>query len=71
MPRYIQENPIAICDRCRLKFPKRLLSSDRDKPGLLVCKDCNDVYDPWKLPPRQTEDISVPGARPDADLTDI
>jgi hypothetical protein len=45
------------------------LRADPNVPGLLVCKDCTDVYDPYRLPQRQPE-ILVPD-RPslDASLT--
>jgi hypothetical protein len=50
---------IGICDRCRRKFPYDELRSDVNSPGLRVCKDDADVKDPYKLPPRKTEKISL------------
>jgi len=32
-------------------------------------KDCADKYDPWKLPARAAEDITLHHPRPDTDLT--
>lgn len=60
---------IAVCDRCNTKVPYAELTADRDKPGLRVCVKCNDEKDPWKLPPIQTEDISLRHPRPDADIS--
>ena len=59
---------IAICDRCRRKVYLRELTADRNSPGLRVCRYCNDVKDPWRLPARQTENISLRHPRPDTDL---
>lgn len=60
---------IAICDRCKFKFPIGELSPDRDKPGLFVCKNDNDVKDPWRLPfvPKDAN-IGLPKARPDVPI---
>lgn len=59
---------IGICDRCRRKFPINELQPDRNTPGLLVCAADNDEFDPWRLPARPTEDITLPHYRPDAPL---
>lgn len=59
---------IGICDRCRRKFPINDLQPDRNTPGLLVCEADNDVFDPWRLPARQSEDITLPHYRPDVPL---
>lgn len=56
---------VAICDRCRLRGPNADMVQDGDKPGLWVHAHCADGIDPWKLPPRQSEDVSVPHPRPD------
>jgi hypothetical protein len=58
----------AICDRCRLRGAGADMVPDGDKPGLFVHRRCADVLDPWKLPPRMTEDVSIPNPRPDARL---
>ena len=73
MPRYINtlgktSLAIAICDRCKMKMPLLDLTSDRNTPGLKVCKECNDQFDPYRLPARRTEDISLPVTRPDDPL---
>lgn len=60
---------IAICDRCKMKRKTVDLSPDRNTPGLMVCDEgCNDEFDPWRLPARPTEDISLPFYRPDASV---
>jgi hypothetical protein len=59
---------IGICDRCKMKFPLDELQPDRNTPGLLVCEADNDVFDPWRLPARESEDITLPHYRPDASL---
>jgi hypothetical protein len=59
---------IGICDRCRRKFPLVELLPDPNTPGLRVCEADRDVFDPWRLPPRQPENIALPFARPDAPL---
>ena len=69
MPLYLSgKGPIGICDRCKFKFPLSELKPDRDKPGLRVCDDCNDLKDPWKLKPPTLEKISLPFVRKDTTL---
>lgn len=60
---------IGICDRCKRKFPIAQLHPDRNSPGLMVCRDDNDVKDPWRLPfvPKDA-DISVKRPRPDTSI---
>lgn len=61
---------IAICDRCRMKRSITKLVHDANAPGLRVCGDtCRDVYDPYRLPARRTENITLQFPRPDATLT--
>lgn len=59
---------IGVCDRCHRKFPIGDLQPDRNSPGLLVCQADNDVFDPWRLPTRQSEDITLPYYRPDVPI---
>lgn len=61
---------VGICDRCRRKFPIDELKPDRDNPGLLVCRDDNDEIDRYKLPPRQTESITLCSIRADVDIAE-
>lgn len=62
---------IGICGRCSLKFPLIDLIEDPNSPGLLVCKDDVDDYDPYRLPPRETEIITLEYPRPDVRLSTI
>jgi hypothetical protein len=59
---------IGICDRCAKKFPIGELHEDRNTPGLLVCEKDNDDFDPWRLPARQPDRITLPHYRPDVDI---
>lgn len=59
---------VAVCDRCRTKMSILELESDPNSPGLRVCKDCMDIFDPWRLPARKTEDIALRHPRPDEPL---
>jgi hypothetical protein len=60
---------IALCDRCRKKFPLAQLWPDPNSPGLMVCVDDRDQYDPYRLPARQSERINLPFVRPDEPVT--
>ncbi len=33
-----------------------------------VCESCVDLYDPWRLPARNPENISLDHPRPDSDM---
>jgi hypothetical protein len=61
---------IGLCDRCHQKFPLDELYRDPNSPGLRVCLADLDVYDPYRLPARQTENITLPFTRPDSPLDD-
>lgn len=60
---------IGVCDRCHFKFFLDELYSDPNSPGLKVCIDDLDQYDPYRLPARQSERIDLPFVRPDVPLT--
>ena len=62
---------IGICDRCSCKFPIEELFSDPNTPGLKVCRADLDNYDPYRLPARKTENITLTFVRPDVPLTDL
>ena len=66
--RGMQYLAIAICDRCKVKYPLADLRSDGNIPSLKVCNGCNDAYDPWRLPAAQGEVISLQYPRPDVSL---
>ena len=59
---------IGICDRCSRKFPIGELMSDPNSPGLRVCRVDVDELDPYRLPARQTERITLPFVRPDVSV---
>ena len=59
---------IAICGRCSRKFLLAELSPDPNSPGLMVCKEDLDDYDPYRLAARQPESINLQFPRPDANL---
>jgi len=59
---------IGICDRCKKKFSLDDLYEDPNSPGLRVCWADRDIFDPWRLPPRETEDITLQFYRPDESL---
>lgn len=60
---------IAICDRCRMKRPSSDLRPDPNFPGLKVCgQNCADEKDPYRLPARKTERITLQYPRPDVSV---
>ena len=45
------------------------MRSDPNFPGLQVCdQGCADQFDPYRLPARKTEKITIRFPRPDADI---
>ena len=62
---------IGICGRCSRKMFLEDLFSDPNSPGLMVCAKDLDVLDPWRLPARQTEQITLPFYRPDLPLDQL
>ena len=59
---------IAICDRCSRKFPYGDLMPDPNFPGMRVCKEDLDNFDPWRLPAIKTENITLRFPRPDTNI---
>lgn len=59
---------VAICGRCGLKMWWGELQPDPNSPGLMVCRKDLDQYDPYRLPPRQSENITLAFVRPDLPL---
>lgn len=59
---------VAICDRCKIKFPYGELQPDPNFPGLRVCSADADWLDPYRLPARQTETITLRHPRPDESI---
>lgn len=56
---------IAVCDRCRTKMPYTKLRPDGNAPKMMVCRECCDEKDPYRLPARQTEEVAMNHPRPD------
>jgi hypothetical protein len=44
------------------------LMSDPNSSGLRVCKEDLDQLDPYRLPPRQPDTITLPFVRPDTPI---
>ena len=61
---------IGICGRCSRKMSLDDLYPDPNYPGLRVCRDDIDDYDPYRLPARQPEVIALQYPRPDVPLID-
>ena len=60
---------IAICDRCKMKRAYVDMGPDPNFPGLRVCdQGCRDQFDPYRLPARQPEKISLRFPRPDVSV---
>lgn len=74
MPRFLNTEgnaslAIFICDRCRFKRPIIEAMPDPNFPGLKVCQQgCADEKDPYRLPARKTERISLQFPRPDVSV---
>lgn len=73
MPRFLDTRSnsvlaIGICDRCGFKFPIGELMPDTNFPGLRVDRRCLDSLDPYRLPARQSETISLQFVRPDVPI---
>ena len=59
---------VAICDRCSRKFAYVDLKPDPNFPGMRVCEEDLDNFDPWRLPALQTENIALRFPRPDTNI---
>ena len=59
---------VAVCDRCNRKFGYTELMPDPNFPGMRVCKDDLDKFDPWRLPARKGENIALRFPRPDVSI---
>ena len=74
MPLYLDTSgnstrSIAVCDRCKMKRPHAVMRNDPNFPGLRVCdQGCADQFDPYRLPARKTERITIRFPRPDANI---
>lgn len=61
---------IGLCARCSIKFSLEELFDDPNYPGLKVCRKDMDVYDPYRLPPREPDPVSLIFTRPDFPIAD-
>ena len=59
---------LGICARCSRKFKLAELTSDPNYPGLKVCRQDVDEYDPYRLAPRAPDQVVLPFTRPDVSL---
>lgn len=62
---------IGICARCSRKVPLGELYDDPNAPGLKVCIDDLDDYDPYRLAARPTEYINLIYVRPDEPVDNV
>lgn len=58
---------ICVCNRCHKKMYYSDLRKDPNNNNF-YCAECCDIYDPWRLPARMAEDISLQHPRPDDQL---
>lgn len=56
---------LGLCGRCSRKFLLADLSPDPNYPGLMVCTEDRDEYDPYRLAPRGPDKVILPFTRPD------
>jgi hypothetical protein len=74
MPRFLDTTgnasiAIFICDRCKMKRAIVEQMPDPNFPGLRVCQQgCADEKDPYRLPARKTEKITLRFPRPDVSV---
>lgn len=59
---------IGICGRCSRKMLLAELQPDPNYPGLMVCEEDRDQYDPYRLAPRKEDQIILPFNRPDTPI---
>ena len=59
---------IGICGRCSRKMLLAELHPDPNYPGLMVCDEDTDEYDPYRLAPRRPDQIVLPFNRPDTPI---
>ena len=60
---------IFVCDRCKMKRAIVEAMPDPNFPGLTVCQQgCADQKDPYRLPARKTEKITLKFPRPDVSV---
>lgn len=70
MPRFLDPTGhstygIGVCARCYRKMSLDDLYDDPNYPGLKVCQQDLDDYDPYRLPPREPDQVNLRFTRPD------
>lgn len=76
MPRFLNTTgnaslAVFICDRCKMKRAIVEATPDPNFPGLKVCQQgCADEKDPYRLPARKTEKITLQYPRPDVSVAE-
>ena len=73
MSRYLRQRrgrclAVAICDRCHMKVYLDELVADGNAPGLRVCTDCSDVFDPYRLSPPAPDRLVLKYPRPEVEV---
>jgi hypothetical protein len=54
-----------------MKRPYSDMRPDGNIPAIKVCSEsCSDQFDPYRLPPRQPEKITIRFPRPDLDIAE-
>lgn len=59
---------IGVCARCNIVHSLDDLVEDPNYPGLRVCAKDADEYDPYRLPPREPDQVNLLFTRPDVPL---
>lgn len=59
---------IGICSRCQFRFPLGELQDDPNIPNFKVCRADRDDFDPYRMPARSPDIITLPFVRPDTPL---
>lgn len=59
---------VGICSRCQFKFPLAMLTNDPNIPNFKVCRADRDDFDPYRMPARMPDVITLPFVRPDVSL---
>lgn len=73
MPKYINTTgndplSIAVCPRCKMKRAYVDFVVDPDTQQRVCHFGCADLKDPYRLPSRKGENISIKYPRPDEDI---
>lgn len=60
--------PVWICPRCSFKRKYSEQTMDPNTHQIVCTRGCSDLFDPYRLPARKTEDISLKTPRPDESI---